>query len=86
MITFETPPEERTFGRSPSSGNAVCLIHDNLESGTLYYFCVKAYNTAGSSETSNIINCKTLTDMDTAIPGNQRLLLKLLASYSVRIS
>jgi len=67
-MTFKTPQEERKYSRGPpTNGNAVCLIHSNLNSNTTYYFCVRAYNAAGESEMSEIINCMTLSDTDSTL-------------------
>ena len=72
-MLFKTPGEERRASRNGSPPmNAVCLIHDNLNAGTMYYFCVKAYNTAGESETSDIVNCMTLGEGQTAMRGELR--------------
>ena len=67
-ITFKSPHEERN-ARGNSSSNAVCLIQDNLRMDTMYYFSVRAYNSAGESEMSQIVNCRTLSSMDQNIPG-----------------
>jgi hypothetical protein len=67
IMLFKTPGEERKCGRG-AAGNAVCLIHDNLKVDTTYYFCVRAFNAAGESETSEIVNCKTLSGTDSTLP------------------
>ena len=70
-MIFKTPGEERRIGSSPnvSSSNSVCLIHDNLIPNTKYYFCVRAYNSAGESELSEVVKCTTLSAEETVIPG-----------------
>ena len=75
-MTFKTPQEERKYSRGPpTNGNAVCLIHSNLNSNTTYYFCVRAYNAAGESEMSEIINCMTLSDTDSTLTGRHVMFL-----------
>ena len=69
VVIFTTPHEERKHGRGPPTSNTVCLIHDNLDSGAMYYFCVEAYNAAGESETSDIVNCTTLSESQSLLPG-----------------
>jgi len=69
VVIFTTPHEERKHGRASPSSNTVCLIHDNLDSGVIYYFCVEAYNAAGESETSDVVNCTTLSESQSLLPG-----------------
>ena len=75
ILEFKAPGEERKCGRGPPSGNAICLIHDNLQSGTMYYFCVRANNASGESEMSDTVNCLTLSVNQSILPGNYHTLL-----------
>eukprot|EP00918_Siedleckia_nematoides_P054876 GHVU01119821.1.p1 GENE.GHVU01119821.1~~GHVU01119821.1.p1 ORF type:complete len:609 (-),score=56.35 GHVU01119821.1:1770-3596(-) len=59
-MLFMTTQEARNLGRGTSGDSAVCLIHDNLSSCTMYYFCVRAFNAAGESDLSSVVNCTTL--------------------------
>ncbi len=72
-MEFKTPGEERKYARGPNSASGVCLIHDNLDSGTMYYFSVRAYNAAGESEMSPLVNCTTLTESHITFPGKKEL-------------
>ncbi len=68
-MVFKNSQEERKTGpRSNNSSSAVCLIHNDLESDTTYYFCVRAFNLAGESNTSEIVNCRTLNQTHIEIP------------------
>ncbi len=68
-MVFKNSQEERKTGpRSNNSSSAVCLIHNDLESDTTYYFCVRAFNLAGESNTSEIVNCRTLNHTHIEIP------------------
>lgn len=67
-MEFKSPGEERKYARGPTSANGVCLIHDNLQSGTMYYFSVRAYNLAGESEMSPMVNCTTLAESHITFP------------------
>lgn len=69
-MDFKTPGETRKCGRGPQSDGAICLMHDNLESGTVYYFGVIAYNATGQSEMSEVIQCHTLSASQMTLPGN----------------
>lgn len=68
-MDFKTPGETRKCGRGPQSESAICLIHDNLQCGTVYYFGVIAYNATGQSEMSEVIQCHTLSASQTTLPG-----------------
>ena len=69
-MTFRTPGEERKCGRGLSS-NSVCLIHNNLRTATTYFFCVRAFNAAGSSEMSEVVSCTTLSYGTSSLPGTR---------------
>jgi len=75
MMVFKTPAEERKYGRGMPSCSAVCLIQENLDSGIMYYFCTRAYNMAGESEMSDVINCTTLTEELSNMPGRSVVLM-----------
>ncbi|XP_074654156.1 E3 ubiquitin-protein ligase Midline-1-like [Tubulanus polymorphus] len=68
LAIFKMPQEERKSFRSMEKGNAMVLVITNLVNNTLYYFCVKAVNSAGESDTSNIVNCTTLETNDSSVP------------------
>ncbi|CAH1773067.1 unnamed protein product [Owenia fusiformis] len=68
IVTFKTPLEERKFGYSQAHNTATSLIVNNLESDTLYYFCVMASNGAGDSCNSDIINCTTMAKNQSRVP------------------
>ena len=74
-MLFKTPGEERNLGRGPVTHNAVCLIHDDLESDTIYSFSVRAFNAAGESEVSETIECSTLQESRTGLRGKGALCL-----------
>jgi len=44
-------------------------MHNNLSSGTVYYFGVVAYNASGSSEMSDIVHCHTLSASQSTLPS-----------------
>ena len=58
-MEFLTPKEERMLSRGPPINNAVCLVMEHLDPDTTYYLCVCAYNSAGESGMSEIINSRT---------------------------
>ena len=68
-MEFRTPGEVRYMGRGQTGGSAICLIHNNLENDTRYYFSVRAYNAAGESEMSEPINVITLSHSQNTIAG-----------------
>jgi hypothetical protein len=68
VVDFKTPGETRRCGRGSQADSAVCLMHNNLSSGTVYYFAVIAYNTFGCSEMSEIIHCHTLSASQSTVP------------------
>ena len=76
-MVFKTPGEERNLGRGPVTHNAVCLIHDDLDSDTTYSFSVRAYNAAGESEMSDKIQCSTLAESRSKLRGTTVLLFIL---------
>lgn len=80
-MVFKTPGETRKCGRGPPALNAVCLIHNDLESSTTYSFSVKAYNRAGESDMSAVIQCNTLQESLTKLKGNMKLYLMRFIYY-----
>ena len=74
MVDFKTPGETRKCSRTLPSESAICLMHNNLQTGTVYYFSVIAYNATGESEMSDVIQCHTLSASQTKLPGIQSLL------------
>jgi len=50
-------------------------MHNNLSSGTVYYFSVVAYNASGSSEMSDIVHCHTLSESQSTLPSTPRYLV-----------
>ncbi|ELU18514.1 hypothetical protein CAPTEDRAFT_219840 [Capitella teleta] len=86
ILEFRTPGEERYLGRGTQGGGAVCLIHNNLESDTRFYFSVKAYNAAGESDMSEPINVITLSHAQNTIPVPEILEDQCRTySYSIQI-
>ena len=74
-MIFKNSQEERKCAlRGNNSSSAVCLIHNNLESNTMYYFCVRAFNLAGESNMSEIVNCRTRSETQTDVPGRLRMI------------
>ena len=68
MVEFKTPGEGRRCGRS-AADSAICLMHNNLSSDTVYYFGVVAYNASGSSQMSDVVHCHTLADSQSTLPS-----------------
>jgi len=68
MVDFKTPSETRKCSRTLPSESAICLMHNNLQAGTVYYFSVIAYNATGQSEMSDVIQCHTLSASQTKLP------------------
>jgi len=75
VVDFKTPGEARRCGRASRSDSAICLMHNNLSSGTVYYFSVVAYNASGSSEMSDIVHCHTLSESQSTLPSTPRYLV-----------
>jgi len=69
VVDFKTPGEARRCGRASRAGSAICLMHDNLSSGTLYYFTVIAYNASGTSQMSDTVHCHTLSASQSTLPS-----------------
>ncbi len=70
MVDFKTPGETRRCGRHVAQADsAICLMHDNLLSDTVYYFAVIAYNATGASEMSEVVHCRTLSASQSTLPG-----------------
>ncbi|KAI0218954.1 E3 ubiquitin-protein ligase Midline-1 [Lamellibrachia satsuma] len=84
MMIFKTPGEERKYGRGMPSCSAVCLIQENLDSGIMYFFCTRAYNLAGESEMSEIINCTTLSEELSNMPAPE-IVVSASRTYSCSI-
>jgi len=68
VVEFKTPGEGRRCGRS-AADSAICLMHNNLSSDTVYYFGVVAYNASGSSQMSDVVHCHTLADSQSTLPS-----------------
>ena len=47
----------------------------------MYYFCVRAYNLAGESETSDIVNCMTLAQGESEMTGMVSIMMLCLFKY-----
>jgi len=69
VVDFKTPGEARRCGRASHADSAICLMHNNLSSGTVYYFSVIAFNASGSSQMSDIVHCHTLSESQSTLPG-----------------
>jgi len=69
VVEFKTPGEARRCGRASRADSAICLMHDNLSSGTAYYFGVVAYNAAGCSDMSDVVHCHTLSESQSTLPS-----------------
>jgi len=69
VVDFKTPGEGRRCGRASRADSAICLMHNNLSSGIVYYFGVVAYNSSGSSEMSDIVHCHTLSESQSTLPS-----------------
>jgi len=69
VVDFKTPGEARRCGRASHADSAICLMHNNLSSGTVYYFAVIAFNASGASEMSDIVHCHTLSESQSTLPS-----------------
>jgi len=69
VVDFKTPGEGRRCGRASRADSAICLMHNNLSSGIIYYFGVIAYNASGSSQMSDIVHCHTLSESQSTLPS-----------------
>ena len=65
------PDDRLTAKGMPNSNATVVILIDNLCKGTIYYFCVSASNVAGKSPNSEVVQCTTLMQSESVIPGTK---------------
>lgn len=69
-VIVKNIPDDRLVAKGLPHNNAtVVILLDNLCKGTTYYFCVSASNLAGKSPNSEVVQCTTLMQSESVIPG-----------------